>query len=410
MTNASTISGEAVPGESVVGAGAAPGMVRIVLRALGVAMLAIVVVALAALVLAGAQWTGVRPSVEWSGDRFEVASGSAIARGGALVVQAPDPNGSFIAVRPNVGFDAKDYVAVDIELVGLTEAQPVAVFWRTRLSSGRTFNHQADVVTRGGVRARVDRNPNWNGPIYGLGVVVVGSPPRGAAIVRVRLISASAGAQALETARSWLGVEPWTNQSINVVFLGGQYQALPMTLFAGLAAMLAIAGWIGWNYRKGVRSIALGVLVIAGAFWLALDLRWLANFALVERQTTATFAGKSWRDARMAADDGALFAFIEQARARIAERPGRVFFSSDDAWLRVRGGYHLLPFNTLAIPYHRNLFAPERYRPGDWISFYLRGGVAYDAGAQALSWDGLRPVKAERVFADNLGALYRVLP
>jgi hypothetical protein len=384
-----------------------PGVVR---HALTAAVIGAAIVALVALAFAGVRWGGSASTLEWPADRFRAVGGQAIARNGVLVIEQPDANGAFIAALPAAQLDARDYAAVEIDTLGLTDRQRVAVFWRSPLGGGRTFTHPADVVTPRGVRAELDRDPNWNGPITGVGLIVTGLPSRDATIVAVRAMSASVAGTALEAARSWFRVEHWNNQSINVVFLGGQYHAFPFTLFVGLATFLALALWVAWQRKSALQSIVAGALVIALAGWFFVDLRWLANLGRVEADTVATLAGKSWRDKRLAALDGPLFAFIEQARARIAERPGRVFFGSDDAWLRVRGGYHLLPFNTLSISYHRNLYPADRYRPGDWLCFYVRSGVTYDPATQALRWDDAKPLRAERVLDGGVGQLYRVLP
>ena len=385
----------------------APGVVRCALTAAAVGA---AVVALLALAFAGVRWGGSAVTLEWPADRFRVAGGQAIARNGALAIERPDANGAFIAALPTAQLDARDYAAIEVDTQGLSDRQRVAVFWRSPLGGGRTLTHPADVDTPRGVRAQLDRDPNWNGPITGLGLIVTGQPSRGASIFAVRAVSASAAGTALEAARSWFRVEHWSNQSINVVFLGGQYHAFPFTLFVGLATLLALGLWVAWQRKSALQSIVAGALVIALAGWFFVDLRWLANLGRVEADTVTTLAGKSWRDKRLAALDGPLFSFVEQSRERIAERPGRVVFASDDAWLRVRGGYHLLPFNTLSISYHRNLYGVDRYRPGDWLCFYARSGVAYDPATRALSWDGGPPLKAERVLDAGVGQLYRVLP
>ena len=382
----------------------------IVWRALGLIAIAAALVALVALALAGARWRASGSTLEWTGDRFNVAGGQASSRDGALVIERSDARGAFIAALPTARFDAVDYAAIEIDVSRLPERMPIAVFWRSRLTGDTTFSHPADIDTGRGVRAQLDRDPNWKGPINGIGVIVAGGAARGVSIDAVRAVGASPSAMALDALRSWFRLETWNNQSINVVFLGGQYQAFPFTLFVALVTLLALVGWFAWQRRSAWPVVAGGALVIVFASWIALDLRWLANLGRVEAQTVTTLAGKSWRDKRLAAQDGPLFAFIEKVRERVTERPGRVFFSSDDAWIRVRGGYHLLPFNTLSIAYHRNLFETSRYRPGDWICFYGRRGVVYDPGKQLLSWDGGPPLKAELILASDGGTLYRVLP
>jgi hypothetical protein len=385
-------------------------MTAVVRRALFVTVIAFAAVGIAALFVAGARWGGFAPSLEWPADRFHVASGQAIVRNGALVIQQPDARGAVVASLPTASFDSRDYNAIEVDVSGLRDGQPVAVFWRSRLTGDRTFTLSADEAIRGGVRARLAGNSNWVGTITGIGVIVAGSPPTGSAIVGARAVSGSARATAARALREWFDPEGWDNQSINVVFLGGQYQALPFTLYAGVAVLLAIGLWLAWQRKNDARIVVIGLATIAATGWLATDFRWLFDFARVESETVRALAGKSWREKRLAAPDGPLFAFTEQVRRHVEERPGRVFLTSDDAWLRVRGGYHLLPFNVLAIAYHRNLFEPARYRPGDWICFYARSGVDYDPERQLLRWDGGEPLKAERVMADGVGALYRVLP
>jgi hypothetical protein len=387
-----------------------PTHAAIVWRALGLIAVAAALVALVALAVAGTRWKASGSTLEWTGDRFNVAGGQALSRDGALVIERSDARGAFIAALPTARFDASDYAAIEIDVSRLPERTPIAVFWRSRLTGDSTFSHPADIDTGRGVRAQLDRDPNWKGPINGIGVIVAGAAARGVSIDAVRAVGASPVAMTIDALRSWFRVEPWNNQSINVVFLGGQYQAFPFTLFVGLITLLALLAWFLWQRKAPLPVIAGGALVIVFASWIAMDLRWLANLGRVEAQTVTTLAGKSWRDKRLAAQDGALFAFIDKVREHVAERPARVFFTSDDAWIRVRGGYHLLPFNTLSIAYHRNLFEPSRYRPGDWLCFYGRSGVVYDPATQSLRWDGGAPLKAERVMAGDGGALYRVLP
>jgi hypothetical protein len=381
----------------------------IVWRALAVGAFAALIVALVALAFAGVRWGSLAATEEWRADRFLVAAGQGVARGGALVIERIDASGAFIATLPTAQLDSREYTAIEVDITGLPERTPVAILWRSRMGGSRTFTHPADIDTPRGVRAQLDHDPNWNGPISGIGVIVAGSPPRGATIVAVRAVSATAVATAVEAVKSWFRIEEWNGQSINVVFLGGQYHAFPFTLYVGLAMVVALVIWVAWQRNRGLQSLILGSATIAMVAWLLLDLRWLANLTRVEVQSAATLGGKSWQEKRLAAIDGPLFAFIQKVRELIAQRPGRVFFSSDDAWLRVRGGYHLLPFNTLAIAYHRNLFEVGRYRPGDWLCFYARGGVVYDPATQTLRWDGGPPLKAERVLA-GVGQLYRVLP
>ena len=141
--------------------------------------------------------------------------------------------------------------------------------------------------------------------------------------------------------------------------------------------------------------------------WFTLDLRWTVNLIEQVSATAATYAGKTSRE-KLLASDGELFAFLEHVREAVAQRPGRVFFTSDFAYFRVRAGYHLLPFNSVANAYHRELYDPVYLRPGDYICFFARSGMHYDPEKQMLSWDGRAALRVEPIGAQGFGALFRV--
>ncbi len=397
---------EADPGVAGVAAPAAPTGVLLALAVLAAAALLVLVVTLA---FFRVQWSAGASTLAWPASQFGLAGGQGAIRDGAWIVDRGDANGAFILALPAAQINASDYAAIDVEVRGLPDGHSIAVFWRSRLGGGRTFTRPAQTIAPGVARAYVRRDPNWNGPINGIGVIIAGAPP-GAAVTSVRGIGASPLATAADMIRSWFAVEPWNNQSINVRVLGGQYQSMPFTLVMGLTTLLAIAAWLWLARRRPAASRALGVAAIAAGAWLTMDLRWLANFGRVEADTVASLGGLPLRERKLAAPDGPLFAFIERAQGYIGQQPGRVFFSSDDAWLRVRGGYHLLPQHVLAIPGHRFMYPAARYRPGDWLCLYARAGVRYDAATRTVRIDDGDPINVQPVLVDGRGALYRVRP
>lgn len=131
--------------------------------------------------------------------------------------------------------------------------------------------------------------------------------------------------------------------------------------------------------------------------------------------TPTSVAGKRARDRqtghemRLSADDGQLYAFIDRLRNEVALHPGRVIVGSDFPYFRGRAGYHLLPFNALAIIYHRYFHDAQNYRAGDYFCIFAREGIEYDPVAEMLSWDKKPPLHAERILEMGRGALYRVL-
>ena len=117
----------------------------------------------------------------------------------------------------------------------------------------------------------------------------------------------------------------------------------------------------------------------------------------------------SWRERHLAAEDGALFAFIEKVRAKLPPPPVRVFMAADAHYFRDRGAYHLYPYNVYFDPWADTMPPPSAMHTGDYVVVYQRRGVQYDAAEQNLRWDGLPPVKAQLVLVGRGAALFRIL-
>jgi hypothetical protein len=140
------------------------------------------------------------------------------------------------------------------------------------------------------------------------------------------------------------------------------------------------------------------------ATWLLQDARWVWDLVRQTQATAQRYAGQDFRARHLAAEDGALFAFIENVREKLPSEPARVFMFADAHYLRNRGAYHLYPHNVHFEPY-RNVIPPRSLlRPGDYFVVYQRRGVQFDPGAQRLRWDGGEPVPAELLLAGPGGA------
>lgn len=384
---------------------------RVVYPSLLAFALAGVVVTLVFLAASGPRWSSGASSIVWPAAGFSVASGQAQIDESRLIVRQSGPTGSFVATLATAPFDADDYGTIEIRMEGLAEDQKVAMIWRNGAESQRTFTKPAEPVNATLLRVTLAKDPNWTGQISAIGLAIVG-PVRSALPLRIesiRAVTLSAGGSLVDAMRGWLTFEKWNGQSINVVLLGADAEAVSLPILVGTATVVALALWIAFASRRRLgRALLVGAIVIAGAGWLVLDLRWMFNLGQQAQLTAATYGGKTWREKQLAADDGELYRFIERARLAIAQRPGRVFFTSDFAYFRARAGYHLLPLNTVANVYHRELYDSVHFRPGDYICFFARSGVTYDPVSQMLSWDGNAPVRVERIGTQGFGALYRV--
>ena len=105
---------------------------------------------------------------------------------------------------------------------------------------------------------------------------------------------------------------------------------------------------------------------------------------------------------------GALFGFIEKARAVLPATPARIFVGADAHYFRGRAAYHLYPHNVFYDPVRNAMPRPEVLRPGDYVLIYQRHGTQYDAATKRLRWDGNAAVAAALEASDTGAALFRI--
>jgi hypothetical protein len=185
---------------------------------------------------------------------------------------------------------------------------------------------------------------------------------------------------------------------------------MPFTfaVIVALAALIYFAlsrwrpQWVG-----GWRPFIIGVMFLGA--WFALDARWLWNFGRQAAVTAELYAGKSWHERHLVADDRAVFAFIEKVRDKLPPPPARVFVVADEHYFRDRSAYLLYPYNVFFDPWQNTMPPPAAVRTGDYMVVYQRRGVQYDATRQRLRWDGGTPVAAELVLTDAGAAMFRIL-
>jgi hypothetical protein len=372
--------------------------------ALGAAFVVIVFGYLAA--IAPDAWFPSVTAKDWPSRAFAVARGTGRLERDALIVTA---SGGGVLVAVETDFRASDYAAIAWTATNVPDDADVRLIWRSDYAPAKV-NSAAIAVAAGRLRPVIlTGDPSWVGRIRGLALAINGPL---AAPVRIAGVSARpmgildiAGDRLGE----WTAFESFSGTSINGVTGGANVQDLPLPML--LAAIVGFAALLWFAVaRLRARTLALPSVLAAlfVAAWLLGDARWSWNLLLQTLATARTYAGLDWRERHLAAEDGALFQFIESVRAKLPAEPARVFMAADAHYFRGRGAYHLYPHNVYFEPYRNTIPAGSRMRPGDYFVAYQRRGVQYDPAAQRLRWDGGEPVSAELLLTAPGAALFRI--
>jgi len=377
--------------------------------------LGLFVLALAACVLAyvalatPGKWFPGAEAKRWSADTMTLSRGRGELQGGQWIVAPGDPSGTVI-LAVATSLRSSDYPVVTWTASHIPDNAQVRLMWRNDYAPGRLNMSPVTVVAGHPLPVLLAQDGNWSGTITGLALAIQSPAPQPMTVSTVAAQPMGAAELLRERVGEWLGFERWSQASINTVTGGAEVQALPFIVLLVASVIVAALLWLVVSYRRRVLVMlpaVLGILFVTA--WLVSDARWGWNLARQVRDTIGQFGGLGDEARHLAADDGALFAFIRDVRAKLPDRPVRIFIAADDPYFRGRGAYHLYPNNVYFYPFENTLPAPGWMHPGDYVVVYRRRGIQFDPSNGHLRWDNQEPVRAELLLAESGGALFKVL-
>lgn len=354
-------------------------------------------------------WFSAATPTSYAASTIAIAVGKGSVVDGALVVGPADASGTVIVTVP-ANFRASDYPGVAWSVTGLPDGTEARLLWRSEFKPGRTY--MADIPVEGDRLAPIvaANSADWIGPINGLGLALRFAGAGPVRIAGVTIDTMSAGSLLRGRLRDWTAFENWSGTSINTVVGGADQQELPLPGLFGIAAFItvAVAALVGWRRPQwlgaGLPVALAAVLFVA---WFVLDARWQWNLVRQARFTATAYAGKDWHERHVVAEDGPLFTFIEQVRAKLPPPPARVFMVADAAYFRGRGAYHLYPFNVWFDPWRNALPPASALHSGDFVVVYERPGIQFDARQRVLRWDGTS-IPADALVVQPGAGLFRI--
>jgi hypothetical protein len=354
------------------------------------------------------RWFPDASTVAWGPPQLAVTRGRGAVEGNTLSITPADPSG-IVVVSLNTALRAADYPVIAWQALRVPENAEVRLLWRTDYQPA-TMHARTLRLTSGRIDAvSLADDANWIGRVLGVALAVQGDFAQPMLVAGVAARPMGVGEVVADRWREWFAFERWSGRSINTIAGGSEMQALPLPVLLAVAIAVAVLGWLAIaRWRGWMASLALAGGAFFVAAWLLSDVRWAVNLVRQNGATIAQYAGKDAHAKREAAEDGALFSFIERVRAKLPAAPARVFMAADAHYFRGRGAYHLYPHNVFFDPFANTIAPPERMKAGDYMVVYHRRGVQFDRGEGRLRWDGQAAVPAELVLLEPGAALFRI--
>ena len=342
------------------------------------------------------KWWGSASTLRWQGDALTLKKGRGNIIQGRLMIDGLDEPGVALATLSPPAFQAENYPAVRWHVSSAKPDTKVEFLWRTSENPNRIFARELEWVGNSVAPLQMHGDANWRGQIMELMLMVHAPLVIEAVKVEPPLVIVW---------REWFGAEQWLGTSIN--FMGGNEprQWLAPLPFIAVALALAMLGYWLLAWRKTL-VFDLGIVwVLVFIAWFALDMRWQIDLWHKLSLTQQRYAGKSWKEKHLAAEDGPLFGLMQQIKAMLPSSTSRVFVFSDDEYMRYRSAYHLYPFNVFATD---NLLPEGYFKSGDFIIILGKDEVEFDTSHNLLTWGPKQQLKADLLLLAANNVLLKV--
>lgn len=349
------------------------------------------------------KWMSTAGILRWDGATLTLSKGQGHPTQGKLLIHRLTDQGIAIAALTPPVFQADDYATVNWSVSGIRPGMEMEFMWRT--AENRVFVRPLVWEDNVIQPLRMTEDENWHGQITDLAIIFKGMTDAPISVNNVSLDPLSLSGTLRELAGNWFAFSKWQQTSINFVDMDSYGKKFTPTFAALVITLVAMAIYIILCVTKKNplnASIIWGIILLG---WLLLDVRWQLNLFHQLGITSNEYAGKSWEEKHLAAEDQGLFDFTRQIKSKLPPAATRILLFSDVDYIRGRGAYHLYPHNVLA---RRDFPDASRFHSGDYIALFLKQRVKYDPAKKLLTWGDGQSLKADMLLFSNGNALFRV--
>ncbi|RFC33342.1 MAG: hypothetical protein DID92_2727744805 [Candidatus Nitrotoga sp. SPKER] len=349
------------------------------------------------------EWISSAQPLSWNGAALTLNKGQGYTNQGKLIIKGLADQDVAVASLSPTAFQAKDYSTIIWSVSGASPSIEMEFLWRT--ADNRIFVRPLVWVANTLEPLQTTEDKNWQGQIIDLAIIVKGTLAAPILVNSISLEPTSLPRTLLHRVKKWFTLDRWQGTSINFVDGGALNKNAPPVLAIAVIISLALV----LNLILAITKIMplniamVGSMVLLG--WFILDARWQANLFQQLALTHQQFAGKTWDDKHLAAEDGALFNFITKVKAKLPATNSRILYFSDDTYSRGKGAYHLYPHNVLAL---NELPPTSQLKTGDYIALFAKKKVEYDQSHQLLIWGDEQSIKVDLLFLAEGNALFKV--
>jgi hypothetical protein len=350
------------------------------------------------------------PAVKWNATTARVESGTGTRTDRDLRLQL-NASGRGIIALPVPRAPASAFTFLHLGFTHAPRDFSILILWRTAQTGEQV--HVYELQENPGTSLWLDTKKleRWSGDITLLSVAVIGRPGAAVTFKTVSLLPASLPAQLQSIYAHWTNFVPWQHSSINTHRgLGPKSSTFhPVAVFAAFLALSVLAYililLLPWTKSSfDWRAVAAMFL----ACWIGLDLIWQHKLFRQLALTYSTFYGKDNQGKLVAGIDRELVGFMTEVKRELDSPDSRIFVSTSDDYLGMRGAYYLYPFNVFWQRKGAELPQNKYVHSGDYIVVVEPADTSFDAVTGTLLPRHDSSLSVELILSQRMGSLYRV--
>ena len=249
------------------------------------------------------------------GSKLSMQSGEGVSLDQGLEITELHPGQRAIVAIPVPGIEASHYATMALATSNLTGRTRLELVWLD--DRDRTRSLWLPPLSAGEAVISLSDHQSWEGPVHSLFLSFRAPLPEPVTIHRISLHPPPPTATEIlgQIWTEWTAFEGRSAHSINSTFGGTRGALLPPAIAAAAWVLLGIAMyWLANLVLRVQRPVIVVFTVFFMVGWLMLDLRWQVDLLRHLETTKERFAGKSWEDKALAADDRDLFKVAHAVR------------------------------------------------------------------------------------------------
>ena len=295
---------------------------------------------------------------DFNGSAFGEVFGRAVARDGALAVEAAADDHTTLQVI-QVDIDAAAFAVLRYRFPGFPRTLELSFVFRTAAAPEDVQTVSLPWPGGGDTAFDLTQVPAWKGRIVEIGFAQFATaqlvpPERGFApfaLQQAALWSDSWRGDLAALATDWFGAWPWSQRSVHALGREGDSpRARSIVLFVALvAAAIALLATALLGLRG--RRVAAVALACTACAWLVLDLRWQTGLQQRLAATRALYEGVPWDERRMLVGDSDILAAAERIRTLVGPDAAhrRMLVHAASGYAQLRLVWHLLPLDVASF-------------------------------------------------------------